>query len=310
MNDSETRKIKKALDNIIARLSDDEYPISLDEKEYKDLLDVQKIMVKKNKKQKIEFEKEDCKKGFDNYWKMIMGRIFLYKDDYNEIDMDKIFKPPVFYRSGFNVFYGKKFEEFGDFEDHIDKLEEPFSDEQEITAHIVNETIESILKIMEIHKDFQDTHKKEFEIEFLNVLALKGLVREIKGWITTYRNIYKKVGNREGLKRQLFSDYGCWDESFPTAAGYKYYCTEQVLADSGNSYKRDFYKGYNNYWGGWETRILFLQKINAVTYIPSPLAWTLYGSIGFWALNKNYHDSDNWSDYKWQELIKEFGGNE
>jgi len=305
MNDSEIKKIKKALDNIIARLSDDEYPISLDEKEYKDLLDAQKTMQnsKKNKD-----EKKFCKKDLDEYFKFVIGKTLLLERQDDDVNMPITFNAPVIFQNEFNDFYKRSFS-VGEFEKYIDALQNQFADECQMTWFIITNFVSNVYLVIEQKKEVYNDVK--IKISALTPKCLKGIVREIKGWRTRYRNLLQKGRNTEKqlLKMQPYSDLGNFDESFMLAAGYKHFCLDKVLCDQGPDFKMMFYDElqYGNK-DGIKSRICFLEKINAIKFIPCPLSGNFYGSswytgCGYWALNKSYFDSDEWLDKKWQSIV-------
>ena len=311
MNDSETRKIKRALDNIIARLSDDEYPISLDEKEYKDLLDVQKIM-EKNKK--VKTEKKVYKKDLDEYLKFVIGKTLLIKREDDDVDMPTTFNAPVIYQHGFNEFYNRSFRA-GEFEKYIGSFQEQFSDERQMTWFIITNFVKNVYLVIKRKKEaYKDV---KIKTSALTPGCLKGVVREIKGWRTRYRNLLQKARNTEkhSLKMQPYSDWGDFDESFMLAAGYKHFCLDKVLTDIGPDFKMMFYDRKEHGYTSWiRSRICFLEKINAIKFAPCPLSGSFYGSSwytggGYWILNKSYFDSDEWLDEKWQGIVNKYIGN-
>ena len=311
MNDSETRKIKRALDNIIARLSDDEYPISLDEKEYKDLLDVQKIM-EKNKK--VKTEKKVYKKDLDEYLKFVIGKTLLLEQEDDGVNMPTTFDPPVIFEHGFNEFYNRSFRA-GEFKKYIDTFREQYSDDCQMTWFLITSFASNTYSVIEQKKErYKDI---KIKISALTPSCLKGVVREIKGWRTRYRNLIQRGGNveKKSLKMQPYSDWGDFDESFMLAAGYKHFCLDKVLTDIGPDFKMMFYdRSENGYTGGIKSRICFLEKINAIKFIPCPLSGDFHGSSwytggGYWILNKSYFDSDEWLDEKWQGIVNKHIGN-
>jgi len=311
MNDSETRKIKKALDNIIARISDDEYPISLDEKEYKDLLDVQKIM-EKNKK--VKTEKKVYKKDLDEYLKFVIGKTLLLEQEDDGVNMPTTFDPPVIFEHGFNEFYNRSFSA-GEFKKYIDTFREQYSDDCQMTWFLITSFASNTYSVIEQKKErYKDI---KIKISALTPKCLKGVVREIKGWRTRYRNLLQKGRNAEKnlLKMQPYSDWGDFDESFMLAAGYKHFCLDKVLSDQGPDFKMMFYdRAEHGYTVGIKSRICFLEKINAIKFIPCPLSGDFHGSSwytggGYWILNKSYFDSDEWLDEKWQGIVNKHIGN-